>query len=91
MTIPDMTPWSYPKRRNTEEQTEVMAAMRTGPWRKGTPVLDSMLKSFRLIRITEQTCFWIVREQEGRKEKGRFKEMRDNRAVNWGSALSGHC
>jgi len=44
MTIPDMTPWSYPKRRKPEEQTEVIAAMRMGPWRKEMPVLDSILK-----------------------------------------------
>jgi hypothetical protein len=43
MTMPDMTPWSKPKRRKPEEHTEVMAAMRRGPWRSGVPVLVAIL------------------------------------------------
>lgn len=43
MTTPDITPWSYPNKRNPEEHTEVIAATKSWPFSASVPTLDAML------------------------------------------------
>jgi hypothetical protein len=71
ITILDMTPWSYPNRRNPDEQTEVIAAMSKGPLRQGCPVLENMFSVFDLI-LTEE-----------RKSDGRQVNKRDSIVSYW--------
>jgi len=47
---PDMTPWSYPKSKNPDAHTDVMAVMRALPLRNETPVLKPIIDG-RLLRV----------------------------------------
>lgn len=48
MTTPDITPWSYPKSKNEEAHTEVIAPTSGVPLRAPSPVLSAILRYWEI-------------------------------------------